>query len=156
MKNKPLTFEQTRGTKTYHLPFGKGENPTMTLMVRRMADGSFHAGLSVCAAGDPFSRRAGRSRAFHRLNGKPIIQPDNHSLFVALDTALARINERRPNTVPEKVKWDLMEVCSLLKEAFDQLESNRLAKAMREADELIGESIEIADATAEGYEAGGC
>lgn len=164
MKRHPLTFEQTRGTKTYHLPFGKGEQPRFTLMVRRMPDGTFHAGVSICAHEDPFTRHGGRARAFHRLNGRPISAPDAVSLFGTLDGVIQNINERRPGTVPDKAKWDLMELCAFLNESFDKLEANRTENLMRRADALIGESIEaprsvnieINLATEAGYEAGGC
>lgn len=164
MNKRTLTFEQTRGTKTYHLPFGKGEQPRLTLVVRRTPSGSFHAGISVCAKEDLFTRQGGRARAFHRLNGRPIMSPDGVSLFGTLDTLCAGINDRRPNTVPEKVKWDLMEVCAFLNEAFDKLESNRAEKLMRIGDELIGASVDLtrevdiepAPSSEDGYEAVGC
>jgi hypothetical protein len=164
MKRRPLTFEQTRGTKTYHLPFGKGQQPRFTLMVRRLPDGTFHAGVSICAHEDLFTRQGGRSRAFHRLNGRPITAPDSVGLFGILDGMIQNINDRRPSTVPDKVKWDLMDVCHSLNEAFDSLETNRVGKFMRHADALIGESIELTREvnleielpTEEGYEVGGC
>jgi hypothetical protein len=125
-----------------------------------MPDGSFHAGISVCAKGDHFTRHAGRTRAFHRLNGCPIAQPDGMRLHGELAALMKRINDHRPNTVPEKVKWDLMEVCTFLNESFDRLESNRLAKERDEAIQFhsrdVNIEIELDTPTEEGYEAVGC
>lgn len=159
MNKKPLTFEHTRGTKTYHLPFGKAEHPRLTIMVRRMADGTFHAGMSVCGVGDLFTRHSGRARAFHRMNGIPITAPDAIALFSTLEKSLKELDDRRPGTVPDKVKWDLMELCASLNDAFDKLESNRLSKSMGDVAEVVLErpvDIEIELPTEDGYEAGGC
>lgn len=164
MSKRPLTFEQTRGTKTYHLPFGKGEQPRLTLMVRRMPDETFHAGVSICARGDLFTRRGGRARAFHRLEGRPIKAFNSIRLFDALDAMIKSINDRRPKTVPDKAKWDLLDICAYLNETFNKLEANRMEKSMRSFDNLIGESIalvrevdiEIELPTENGFEAGGC
>ena len=73
MKAKPLTFEQTQGTKTYYLPFERGPltPPEVTIMVRQLPDGTFVAGVSVCSNDDPFTRVEGRFRAYNRMLHAP-------------------------------------------------------------------------------------
>lgn len=159
MKRRPLTFEQTRGTKTYHLPFGKGEQPRLTLMVRRMPDGIFHAGVSICAQEDLFTRHGGRARAFHRLNGRPLSATDALGLFEEVNRLIKSINTRHPGTVPDSAEFNLMEVCAFLNESFDKLEANRTAKLMGDVAEIVLErpvDIEIDLPTEDGYQIGGC
>lgn len=159
MSKRTLTFEQTRGTKTYHLPFGKGEQPRLTLMVRRMPDGSFHAGVSICAQEDLFTRRAGRARSFHRLNGRPLSAPDALGIFEEVNRLIKNVNARRPGTVPDSAEFNLMEVCAFLNESFDKLEANRTAKLTGDVAEIALErvvDIEIDLPTEDGYQIGGC
>jgi hypothetical protein len=70
---KPLTREQTAGTLTFYFPFERDAEtpPQTTLMVRRIAENEWHAGLAICGGGDMFSKKIGRKIAFHRLAAIP-------------------------------------------------------------------------------------
>lgn len=125
-----LTFEQTRGTKTYHLPFKRDSRhgPEMTLMVRRLADGSFAAGVSVCSLREFFVKSAGRLLAYHRLNGKPLRGGDADELLGQVEIHLRALNENRPETVSGAVFTDLATIGQSLNQVFDQLDQNRSSR----------------------------
>lgn len=135
--SKSLNFKQTRGTKTYHLPFRRSAElgPEMTLMVRRLEDGTFEAGIAVCSLNEPFVKRTGRNLAYHRLNGKPFQGATSEELISQVEIHLHALNENRPDTITAEVFNDLATVQLGLDEAFDVLDKNREAK-------LLGESAE--------------
>lgn len=129
--DKPLSFEETRGTKTYYLPFNppfgdeSGNFREATLMVRRLPDGAYHAGLAIRSAKDPFVRREGRSRAFERLQHAPyrgIVAADADALWEELEKALDQVNEHHAFTVGCGTFVDAEDVCAKLDETFDTLE----------------------------------
>ncbi len=90
----PLTREQTAGTLTFFFPCKRdaAQAPEVTLMVRRVAEDEWHAGLAQCSQEDMFSKRLGRKMAFHRLQGAPLrgVSPDS-----LLDQVLQHIDEVR-------------------------------------------------------------
>lgn len=129
---KTLNFKQTRGTKTYHLPFRRSSllGPEMTLMVRRLENGSFEAGVSVCSLHEPFVKRTGRLLAYHRLNGKPFQGVTAEEVIGQVEIHLHALNEHRPDTLTAEVFNDLASVQLGLDEAFDILDKNRDAKLL--------------------------
>jgi hypothetical protein len=122
---KSLTFEQARGTKTFYLPFERGstQQPEVTLMVRRLKDKSFEAGLAVCSREDQFHRRQGRILAFHRLNGCPVRGTDEADLLWVLRNRFDQVNWHHPETIGGKAYEDLYQLP--LDKTFDRLERNR-------------------------------
>jgi len=147
-KYKPLTHEETRGTKTYHLPLERGPEtkPEVTLMVRRMPDGSYHAAMSICAKGDQFEKHRGRRAAFHRLNGNPIVAVDAEELRLRLRDRFFQLEKARPGTISQKTEEDMVYLSVCLDETFNQLEANRTEKFLKLA----------ADKFAQDSEVGGC
>ena len=132
---KPLTFEETQGTKTYYLPFERSSlvGPQATIMVKRLADGTYVAGVTVRSLEEPFTKVEGRYRAFLRLQHAPY----GHGAFRAVDpadlawqigTMLTRIHLNRPGTVSFQTRGDLDKFAAGLIEAFDKLDANREAR----------------------------
>jgi len=79
-----LTPEVTQGTRTFHLRDSlEGPGIDLTLVVRKIEDGSIEAAVAVCSPRDQFSRRIGRRIAFTRLMSRaaPVPSP-NHGLVV--------------------------------------------------------------------------
>lgn len=130
MNSEPLSFEQTRGTKTFYFPAknDQGWAPEVTVMLRRASDGSLHAGVSVCSQKDNFSRRVGRRIAFHRLLGRPLVAPNSKELVSSLHDYLSSINERRAYTPSAVVLEDIF-MLEGVEAAFDILDDNRRKKA---------------------------
>jgi hypothetical protein len=71
---KPLTREETKETLTFFFPKERSEStpPEVTVMVRRTAEGTWRAGMSVCSVDDMFEKKEGRLRAFGRLQRRPL------------------------------------------------------------------------------------
>lgn len=134
---KTLTFEQTRGTKTFHLPFkvDPEEQPQVTIVVRRMNDGSYRAGVAVCNPEDNFCRRLGRKTAFHRLVGRPFEGSDADQLINRVGDYLIGVFERRlaagfPDMGFSSILdpgGDLDRLHGSLDEHFNKLDKNRAA-----------------------------
>jgi hypothetical protein len=70
---KPLTAEETKQTLTFFFPRERNETtpPQVTVMVRRVSEDEWQAGMAVCSRKDMFERREGRVRAFGRLQRRP-------------------------------------------------------------------------------------
>lgn len=98
-----------KGTLTFHLPLERGPEipPEMTLVVRRVMNRRWHAGLSVCSRGDQFVKSLGRRTAYHRLLGRPCMADDAGDLIYQLHTHLTRLNDNRPETISEATLQDL-------------------------------------------------
>jgi hypothetical protein len=71
---KQTMREKTAGTLTFFFPEKRDREtpPEVTLMVRRVGEEEWHAGLAMCSKDDMFEKRFGRRVAFHRLQGCPI------------------------------------------------------------------------------------
>lgn len=97
------------GTLTYHLPLKRGPQrpPMATLVVRRVGEEEWQAGLTVCSRGDQFVKRIGRRVALHRLAGKPLVETTAEKLLKSVIDHLVELEARRPGTVPAKAVLDL-------------------------------------------------
>jgi len=136
---EPLTFEQTRGTKTFYFPSKneQGWPPEVTVMIKRAPDGSLHAGVAVCSPADNFARRVGRRIAFHRLLGRPLVALNSEELVSKLQAYLSELNERRPHT-PSYVAQEDVSLLAGVEAAFDVLNENRQARAKALEIEITG------------------
>jgi len=137
MNARPLTFEETQGTKTYYLPFERSSlvGPEATVMVKRLADGTFIAGVTVRSLEEPFTKVEGRYRAFLRLQHAPYGRgafraADPGDLVNQIAEMFARIQEHH-NVVSDASMQDLQAFAEGLVAAFDKLDANRLARGMR-------------------------
>lgn len=140
MQAKPLTFEQTKGTKTYYLPFERGPEtpPEATVMVRRLEDGTYIAGVSVRSLEEPFVKLEGRFRAYNRMLHAPYGRgafraADGDDLAAQIEEMFLAISVHHPGTVSMQAIDDLEDLTKGLSEAFDRLDKNReerLAKAL--------------------------
>lgn len=144
--SEPLSFEQTRGTKTFYFPVERDEAcpPKMTVMIKRVADGSLHAGVSVCSAEDNFSRRVGRRIAFHRLLGRPLVASDSRELVDRLYSYLENLSKRGVVGLRSLASLDL-EMLEGVEAAFDMLDANRAARveaSLPNPDEMEGSGYE--------------
>ena len=94
-------MEGTEGTLTFHLPFTRGAeiSPQATLVVRRMTEGSWHAGLSVCSLSDQFVKKRGRRLAVARLHGRPFIAGSPSELVRKIESHLNNLVHNRPYTL---------------------------------------------------------
>lgn len=144
---KGLTFEQTRGTKTYHLPFERNAEvqPEATIMVRRLEDGSFIAGVSVRSLEEPFVKREGRLRAYKRLlhagHGRgAFLAPVAEQLALQVQNMFDRINEHHAGTVSAIAWQDLEFMAGGLEEAFDRLAKNRERSEPRTATRRVAQA----------------
>ena len=92
---KPLTTEETKETLTFFFPRDRSETqpPEITVMVRRVAEDEWQAGMSVCSREDMFERREGRVRAFGRLQRRPLQSQDPGFLGDALSMRCLGINK---------------------------------------------------------------
>lgn len=139
-KNLPLTFEMTRGTKTYYLPAGKGVPPILTLMLRRResTDGlgyMYSAGMAICSAGDRFERKVGRATAFERLRwarfrglefGIPL------ALLKPLMEQVRAAVEASPIYLPLfDTEDELRGILEKAIQTFDQMDENRASQVAR-------------------------
>ena len=95
---KPLTPEQTAGTLTFFFPQLRDATtpPEATLIVRRVAENAWQAGLALCSNDDMFSRRLGRKIAFHRLEGRPIFADNVPGLLTQVMRRVLAVTGRRP------------------------------------------------------------
>lgn len=98
---KGLTKEQTQGTLTFHLPLQRDAEtpPELTILVRRVMDERWHAGVAVCSVGDMFQKRLGRKLAFHRLTGNPFMADSPLALMHQIETHLDKLSHHRPYTL---------------------------------------------------------
>jgi hypothetical protein len=94
---KSLTKEQTAGTLTFYFPFERDAitPPRATLIVRRVGEEEWHAGLAVCSDDDMFQRQVGRKIAFHRLQGFPIRGQTPDELLLQARGRIDRVTQRR-------------------------------------------------------------
>ena len=94
---KSLTKEQTAGTLTFFFPSRRDAEtpPRTTLMVRRVGEEEWHAGLAMCSDDDMFQRRLGRKIAFHRLEGSPIRNQSVAELLIQIRGRIDRVTQRR-------------------------------------------------------------
>jgi hypothetical protein len=148
-KCEPLTFEQTRGTKTFYFPVERDEAcpPKLTVMIKRATDGSLHAGVSVCSSEDNFCRRVGRKIAFYRLLGRPLVALNSKDLVDQLYFYLEALAKRRVGDAFHLPAMDL-EMLEGVEAAFDMLDENRAARAARtlpNPDEMEGSGYEDTD-----------
>lgn len=127
---QPLSFEVTRGTKTFYFPFNResGESPRVTIMVKRVSGGAFHAGVAVCSQEDNFVRRVGRRIAFHRMLGKPVVAPNSDELVAGLRDYFDGLELNRSDLISEVI-WNDLDNLYGLEAAFDILDENRRKKA---------------------------
>lgn len=97
---KPLTREQTAGTLTFFFPYKRDfeHAPEVTLIIRRVAEDEWHAGLAQCSREDMFDKKVGRKMAFHRLQGAPLRSGNPISL---LDQVLDRTDSVRTRRRPD-------------------------------------------------------
>jgi hypothetical protein len=93
---KSLTREQTAGTLTFFFPQYRDEEnpPEITVMVRRVAEDEWHAGLAMCSAEDSFSKQRGRLIAFHRLQGIPFSGASAEVLLRQLTRRIGEVDTR--------------------------------------------------------------
>ena len=138
MNARPLTFEETQGTKTYYLPFERSSlvGPEATVMVKRLGDGTFIAGVTVRSLEEPFTKVEGRYRAFLRLQHAPYGQgafraADPQDLADQIALMFQRIQSHRGLTVSMSSLQDLAPLAEGLIDAFDKLDANRLARDMQ-------------------------
>lgn len=129
MSTKTLSFEKTRGTKTFHLPFQRNAElgPELTIMVRRDDDGTYSAGLAVCSPDDQFVKRTGRRIAFHRLEGCPFQAQSARELVEKIDEHLDELTHRRVGMLSVPTIQDVLDLADQLDGMFDRLEKNRRA-----------------------------
>lgn len=129
-----LTFELTRGTKTFYLPLARDAEtqPEVTLMIRRTEDGIYQAGTAICSRTDAFQKRRGRHIAYHRLQGKPLVALEPLSLVKMLAVIFEGVNKRRPQTVSPQTLEDLFDVAEVLERKFTEL-AERQAPAQERA-----------------------
>lgn len=100
---RPLSRAETRGTKTFYLPFVRTSTqpPEVTVMAGRRRDGKYAIGVAICSRGDQFNRREGRRRAFHRLQNQLLVfsAEDLRRLQGHLYSRFVSINARHPGTI---------------------------------------------------------
>ena len=133
-KNQPLTFQLTRGTKTYYLPTGKGVAPIITLMLRHRHDemtGSYlySAGMTICSAGDRFIRKLGRATAFERLRwarfrGLEFANPLD-LLAPLAEQVEAAIKASPIHLTILDTQDEILGILNKAKEAFDKMDEHR-------------------------------
>ena len=106
-KKKEMKGE--KGTLTFHLPLKRGPErpPEMTLMIRRVMDNRWHAGLAVCSTGDQFVRRTGRRVACSRLLGRPFMVDSPEGLVGQVADHLDNLIKNRPYTISIDTLQDL-------------------------------------------------
>lgn len=92
--------EKTAGTLTFFFPHKRdmGTPPEVTVMVRRINEGEWHAGLAMCSKDDMFEKRTGRKMAFHRLQGFPIRDSSPLRLIHQIAARIGVVVERHPFT----------------------------------------------------------
>lgn len=98
-----------QGTLTYHLPLKRGpeDPPEMTIVVRRVMENNWHAGISVCSLGDHFVRRIGRFRAGGKLVSNPFTANDPEQLCHQIEQHLDQLSQNRPHTLSAITVQDL-------------------------------------------------
>lgn len=132
--NRPLSHEETRGTKTYHFPLAAATNPRVTAVIRRDPNsGRYRAGFSICSLGDSFRRVEGRNRAFERMlyaghHAQSAVEATPDEIVKRFGEIMNSVNSHRPGTITEEILFDLMEVAQNLDQAFDKLDANRAEK----------------------------
>jgi hypothetical protein len=97
---KQTMREKTAGTLTFFFPEKRDREtpPEVTLMIRRVGDEEWHAGLAMCSKDDMFEKRFGRRVAFHRLQGFPIRHESPLGLITEVARRLDAVTKRHPFT----------------------------------------------------------
>lgn len=115
---KPLTREQTFGTLTFYFPYKRGpeQPPEVTVMVRRVSDFEWQAGLSMCSKTDTFDKKVGRKIAFHRLNGFPLRDKSPLGLMRQIAQRIDEVTKRRPYTFSASTIQQLPQVVKRLED----------------------------------------
>lgn len=97
---KQTMREKTAGTLTFFFPEKRDREtpPEVTLMIRRVGDEEWHAGLAMCSKDDMFEKRFGRRVAFHRLRGFPIKDGSPLGLLDQIAGRIDAVTRRHPFT----------------------------------------------------------
>jgi hypothetical protein len=132
-----LTFELTRGTKTYYLPTQRGPQapPILTLMLRRRTgaggdnDLLYSAGMVICSAFDRFERKVGRAGAFERLRWARFRGLEFSNPLDLLEPLMLQVRAALKASPIELPLFDtqdeILGILSKAVETFDQLDQAR-------------------------------
>lgn len=104
------------GTLTFHFPLQRGPEipPEMTVVVRRVGDDSWHAGIAVCSLEDQFVKRVGRRIAYHRLCGRPFQANSALELAHRIEEHLDQLNTNRPEITTVRTVKDLYAIVDFI------------------------------------------
>jgi len=110
--------ERTAGTLTFFFPHKRdmGTPPEVTVMVRRVSDEEWHAGLAMCSSDDMFEKRTGRKMAFHRLQGFPIQAASPLGLVTQIGVRIDAVSSRHPYTFSTSTIQQLTDITQRLED----------------------------------------